>query len=256
MIQQRVAGVRELVAGMLLALVSGTLCAQDKAVVFAAASLANAMSEASTQFEKDSGIKVVHSFASSASLAKQIEAGAPAGVFVSANAKWMNYLESRNRIDTASRRNWLGNRLVLVVPAGKAFTVKFEPGYDLAAAFEGRLCTGNVESVPAGIYARQALNSLGWWNGIKRRIVGTEDVRAALAFVARGECTAGIAYESDARISDKVEIAAVFPENSHEPVVYSLALVSAGNAAREYWKFLQGPAVAPIFERHGFRVLK
>jgi molybdate transport system substrate-binding protein len=229
----------------------------DNITVFAAASLTNALSEAGALYEKEKGVEITHSFASSATLAKQIEAGAPADIFVSANAKWMDYLQAHGHVNPASHKNWLGNRLVLIVPRGRTFPVKFERGFDFASAFKGRLCTGNVDSVPAGIYAKQALTYLGWWEGVKSRVVGTQDVRAALAFVARGECAAGIVYESDARISGKVEIAGVFPESSHEPIVFPIALVkSATNASRDYWQYLQGPAAAAIFRKYGFQVIK
>lgn len=247
---------KKLVAGLVLLLSANTVSAQEKITVFAAASLAGPLTEASAQFEQAKGLKVSHSFASSATLAKQIAAGAPADVFISANTQWMDYLQARGRIQHNSRQNWLGNRLVLVAPLGQGFPVQFEPDYDIAASIKGRLCTGNVESVPVGIYAKQALAYLSWWGDLKSRIVGAEDVRSALAFVERGECAAGIVYESDARISDKVQLAGVFPPQSHEPIVYPIALVAgAGNRSRDYWQFLQSPAAQAVFARHGFRLL-
>ena len=250
-------GVIKLACAILLMLAAVAVHAQDRITVFAAASLANALSDVSALFEKEKGIKVIHSFASSATLAKQIENGAPADVFVSANEKWMDYLQERGRIDAASRKNWLSNRLVLVVPQRQSFLITFRRSFDFASAFPGRLCVGNVESVPAGIYAKQALMHFGWWDGIKARIVGAEDVRAALAFVERGECAAGIVYESDARVSHKVQIAGVFPEDSHEPIVYPIAFVAgAKNRNEDYWKFLQSPATQAAFAKHGFRLVK
>lgn len=237
-------------------LVTG-LAQADSIRVFAAVSLSNALSEVGTLYEKEKGMRVRHSFASSATLAKQIEAGAPADIFVSANSKWMDYLQARGHIDASSRKNWLSNRLVLVVPRGQSFPVKFEPGFDFASAIEGRLCTGDVDSVPAGIYARQALGHLGWWEHIKSRVAGMQDVRAALAFVERGECAAGIVYESDARISGKVEIAGIFPAASHAPIVYPIAFVAGGkNMDKGYWEYLQGPVSAAIFRKYGFGVMQ
>jgi molybdate transport system substrate-binding protein len=245
---------KALVAALMLLLVTASASAQDTVTVFAAASLANAFGEVSKQFEKEKGIRISHSFASSATLAKQIEAGAPADIFISANAQWMDYLQQRGHIATTSRRNLLGNRLVVIVPKGGDFPLRFERSFDFAATLEGRLCMGNVASVPAGIYGKQALTYLGWWDAVKGRIVSTSDVRAALAFVERGECVAGIVYASDALVSDKVQIAGEFPEQSHEPIVYPMALVGeARNMHKDYWEFLQSPASAAVFARHGFR---
>lgn len=247
---------RSLVVGAML-LCTHVVQAENRLVVYAASSLTTALSEASTQFEMENGVKITHSFASSATLAKQIEAGAPVDIFVSANTKWMDYLQANGYVDPASRKNWLGNRLVLIVPRGRSFPVEFERGHDFAATFEGRLCMGNVESVPAGIYAKQALMSFNWWGDIKPRVVETQDVRAALAFVERGECAASIVYESDARISDKVQIAGVFPESSHQPIIYPIAFVAgAKSASRNYWQYLQSPAGAAVFHKHGFRVIE
>ena len=241
----------------LLLLVSSAPAWADGITVFAAASLSHALQEVSARYEKETGVEVRHSFASSATLAIQISAGAPADIFISANTDWMDYLQGRGQINATSRRNLLGNRLVLVVPKGKSIGVKFEKGYDLAGAFEGRLCTGNVEAVPVGIYAKQALSYFGWWEGLQRRVVGTQDVRAALAFVERGECAAGIVYESDARMSGKVTIAGVFPDSSHEPIVYPMALITnTGNKSKGYWEYLQSPAGQTLFANHGFGMVK
>ncbi|HZV98823.1 MAG TPA: molybdate ABC transporter substrate-binding protein [Methylophilaceae bacterium] len=244
-------------AGILLLLAASVAHANESVTVFAAASLANVLMEIGERYEKATGIKIKHSFASSSALAKQIEAGAPAGIFVSANREWMDYLLARNLIDGASRRNWLGNRLVLIAPKGRSFTVEFTRHFDFVKAFKGRLCTGNVDAVPAGIYARQALNQLNWWNSIKKRIVGAEDVRGALAFVERGECGAGIVYESDARVSDKVEIVVYFPENTHDPIIYPVAFVAGAKGLdKDYMEYLQRPGNEAIFAKYGFRIIK
>ncbi len=176
-----------------------------KVVVFAAASLTNAITDIAAIYEKEKNIEIQTSFASSSTLAKQIENGAPADIFISADTKWMQYLKDKNALNDATTANLLGNRLVLIAPKGKAFKVDPDKSFNLANAFEGKLCTGETESVPVGIYAKQALKSLGWWDSIKTRIVGTQDVRAALVNVERGECAAGIVYETDAKVSDKVE---------------------------------------------------
>ena len=242
--------------GIMLLAIATLANAEDKVTVFAAASLTNALSEVSAQYEKTNATKIVHSFAASSTLAKQIEAGAPVDIFMSADAKWMNYLNDKKLIDPASRRDLLGNKLVLIAPKGKAFAVKFDKGFDFSKAFDGRLCTGDIDSVPAGIYAKQSLTFLNWWDGVKTRIVGAQDVRGALAFVERGECAAGIVYETDAKISGKVEIVGTFPEDSHLPIVYPLAFVaSAKNMNRGYYDYLQKPEALAIFSRYGFSIL-
>ena len=242
--------------GIMLLAMATLANAEDKVTIFAAASLTNALSEVSAQYEKTNATKIVHSFAASSTLAKQIEAGAPADIFMSADAKWMNYLGEKKLIDPASRRDLLGNKLVLIAPKGKAFAVKFDKGFDFAKAFDGRICTGDIDSVPAGIYAKQSLTFLNWWDGVKTRIVGAQDVRGALAFVERGECAAGIVYETDAKISGKVEIVGTFPEDSHLPIVYPLAFVAgAKNMNRDYYDYLQKPEALAIFSRYGFSIL-
>ena len=228
----------------------------NKLTVFAAASLTNALGEISSQYEKEKLVKVVQSYAASSTLAKQIENGAPADVFVSADTKWMDYLQDKQRIDPATRSNLLGNKLVLIAPKGKAIKVEFMPAFDFAKAFDGRLCTGDVESVPVGIYAKQALTNLNWWNNVKMRIVGAQDVRAALAFVERGECALGIVYETDAKITNKVEIVGTFPAESHSPVIYPVALVAgAKNADKAYLEYLKSTPASAVFRKYGFTPL-
>ena len=236
-------------------LVSSLAFAEEKLTVFAAASLTNALSEVDAQYEKASGVKIIHSFAASSGLAKQIESGAPADVFISADLKWMNYLQDKALINQASRKNLLGNALVLIAPKGQAFKVRFDQHFDFAKAFDGRLCTGDMESVPVGIYAKQALYYLAWWKDIKSRIVGTQDVRGALAFVERGECLAGIIYETDAKVSSKVELVGVFPESTHSPIVYPVAAtLNAKSNTSAYLAYLQTPAALAVFKKYGFNV--
>lgn len=222
--------------------------------VYAAASLTNALQELAASYQaRHGGVVIRTSFAGSATLARQIEAGAPADLFASADAQWMDYLAERQRIDPASRRDLLGNTLVLVAPANAPLTVAMEPGK--VPAFAGKLCMGDPASVPAGRYGQQALARLGWWPALAGRVVGTEDVRTALAFVERGECPLGVVYETDARISRKVMVAGRFPAATHDAVTYPFALLpQAGPAARDFYRYLQGPAGRAVFIRHGFVV--
>ncbi len=242
---------------VLLAL-SASMGAQAADVtVYAAASLTNAIKDISTSWKavhKDDDIK--SSFAASSTLAKQIEAGAPAEIFASADLKWMDYLTERNLIDKASRRSLLGNTLVLIAPADKPLSVNVQKG-DALPEFSGKLCMGEPGSVPAGIYGKQALQNLGWWSGVEKRVVATEDVRTALAFVERAECALGIVYETDAKISSKVMIAGRFPAGSHDAVVYPFALLpKAAASARDFFSYLQSPEAGAVFQRYGFTVLK
>jgi molybdate transport system substrate-binding protein len=231
--------------------------ADEKLTVYAAASLTNALSEISAQYEKAQSTKVNHSFAASSTLAKQIENGAPADIFVSADTKWMRYLQDKKLINVATRREFLGNRLVLIAPKDHAFKVRFDSSADLSHAFDGKLCTGDVESVPAGMYAKESLTALGWWDDIKTRIVGAQDVRGALAFVERGGCAAGIVYETDAKTSTKVAIVGVFPENTHKPIIYPVAaLTHAKPGSTKYLDFLTSEAASAIFRKYGFSILK
>jgi molybdate transport system substrate-binding protein len=242
-----------------ISILSSTVCsahADQKITVFAAASLTNAIGEVTAQYEKETGIKVVTSFASSSALAKQIENGAPADVFISADTKWMNYLQDKNKINAESRRNLLGNHLVLIAPKGQQFKIEFDKSFDFSKAFDGRLCTGDLESVPIGIYAKQSLVALKWWEAVKARIVGTQDVRAALVFVERGECAVGIVYETDAKISSKTEMVGTFPDASHDPIVYPVASVAGGQAAaKDFVEYLASPPASAIFSKYGFSLL-
>ena len=196
-------------------------------------------------------------YGATSALARQVEAGAPVDVFASADLKWMDYLDRRNRIDGTSRANLLGNTLVLIAPRGNGFKVRMQPGFRIASAFRGKLCTGEPDIVPVGIYAKEALQRLGWWPSLEGRIVGTDDVRTALAFVERGECGAGIVYATDARISGAIVTVAAFPESAHAPIVYPFALTSSARpAAAAFLRYLQTPEASAIFRRHGFTVLK
>jgi molybdate transport system substrate-binding protein len=241
----------------LLAL-STAVCAEQPVRVFAAASLTNALNDIGAQWQKAGHPKPSLAYGSSSTLAKQIEAGAPADVFASADSTWMDYLDQRSWIVANTRADLLGNELVLIVPKGKKFPVQMKARFDIAAAFDGKLCTGEPEVVPVGKYAKQSLESLGWWQPLQGRIVGTDDVRTALAFVERGECPLGIVYATDAKISDKVDVLDRFPDSSHKPIIYPFAAVkNARPEAKAFLKFLQSsPVAAGIFERYGFVRLK
>lgn len=231
------------------------LAAEAKPItVFGAASLTNALEEVSKAFTAGGGAPVKLSFAASSALARQIEAGAQADVFVSADLEWMDYLEQRKLIQAASRQNLLGNRLVLISPASSGVSVKLTQGVNLLAALgDGRLATGEVETVPVGRYAKAALTHLGVWDSVGPRIAGAENVRAALAFVARGEAPLGIVYATDARAEPRVRVVDVFAENSHPPIVYPIALTaSASPAAQAYLRYLTGAEARKVFERFGF----
>ena len=220
--------------------------------VFAAASLSSALAELSTHYE---GMRL--SIASSSTLAKQIAAGAPADIYFSANAEWMDYLQAHQHIEQDSRVDLLGNALVVIAPKGGAFAVRWARDFDLAGAFAGRLALGDPEHVPAGQYARQALETLGWWSVLKNRIAPAPDVRAALVYVERGECAAGLVYATDAAQSDRVITLATVPDSLHSPIVYPAAIVKGRARAqvRRLLAFFGSEKAAGIFRKHGFTFL-
>lgn len=239
-------------------LVSAALASAGEVTVYAAASLTNALQDVVKAWEPKSGHTAKSSFAASSTLARQIENGAPAGVFLSADEQWMDYLDQRKLIVPGSRGNLLGNRLVLVTPADAKATVDIKPGFDLAGLLgDGRLATGDPAHVPVGKYAQEALTQLGVWSVAEPRLARADSVRVALTYVERAEVPAGIVYETDAAISPKVRIAGVFPESSHKPIVYPVGLVAGAtsDAAKSFHDFLKGPDAAAIFKRYGFTVL-
>jgi len=232
--------------------------AQDTITVFAAASMKNALDDVDAAFAKASGVKVTASYAASSALAKQIEQGAPADVFVSADLKWMDYLAEHKMIKPDTRVNLLGNRLVLIAPKdSKLDHVAIGQGFDIAKlAGDGRIAVADVRAVPAGLYAKAALEKLGAWAAAEPKLAQAENVRATLAFVARGETPLGIVYETDAKIEPKVKIVGVFPDNSYPPVTYPVAATAASKpAAARYVQFLRGSAAKAIFEKYGFSFL-
>ena len=226
-------------------------------LVFAAASLANVLGDLDKAFTARTGIRVISSLAASSTLAKQIEAGAPAEVFFSADLQWMDYLQQRGLLRPGSRHEVAGNSLVLIAPAGSALRVRIAPGFDLAALLAGgRLAVADPDSVPAGIYAREALKKLGVWDGVVARRVRAENVRAALAYVARADAPLGIVYRTDALVEPRVRVVGVFPAASHAPIVYPVALTHrAGEAAARYLDFITSTQARPIFRKWGFQPL-
>jgi molybdate transport system substrate-binding protein len=232
-----------------LVLIAANASAQERLLVFAAASLKNALDEANAA----APVKAVASYAASSALARQIERGAPAQVFVSADVEWMDYLERAGLLQAGSRRNLLGNRLVWVVPAAAPL-----PADPLSAlGTRGRLALADPQHVPAGKYAKAALEEMGSWNSVAGRVAAAENVRAALALVARGEAPLGIVYETDARAEPKVKSAGRIDARLHAPIVYpAAALRGATPDARRYLEFLASPRAAAIFEKHGFHVAR
>jgi molybdate transport system substrate-binding protein len=222
--------------------------------VFAAASLSDALKEVSDVYTKNSGTQTRLSFAASSALARQIEAGARVDVFFSADTDWVDYLQQRALVDGGTRRNILSNRLVLIAPSNSTVNIQIAPNFPLAAAIgKSRLATGDPDSVPVGRYARSALTTLGVWSEIADRVVRADNVRVALAYVARGEAALGIVYETDALIEKKVRVVDVFAANTHLPILYPLVLTrDASASAKAYADFVAGPEAAAIFKKYGF----
>jgi molybdate transport system substrate-binding protein len=225
-------------------------------LVFAAASLTDVMEEIGKAYARETGQQVKVSYAASSALAKQIEAGAGADVFFSADTDWMDYLADRNLTDKSTRKDLLGNRLVLVAPAKSSVQLKIAPSFALAAALgKRRLSTGDPDSVPAGKYAKTALTTLGVWNDVADRLIRAENVRAALTFVSRGESPLGIVYETDALIDKGVRIVDTFPASSHPPIIYPVAATAhARPATKQFLAYLQGEAAAASFRKFGFTI--
>jgi molybdate transport system substrate-binding protein len=228
-------------------------------VVFAAASMKNALDEAAANWVKESGKPAPKiSYAASSALAKQIESGAPADLFISADLDWMDYAAKKKLIRPDSRVSLLANRIVLVAGKDAAAKLELKPGVDVAGALgAGRLAMGNVDSVPAGKYGKAALEKLGAWDKVKDKIAQADNVRAALLLVSRGEAPLGIVYATDAAADPQVKVVATFPEDSHPPIVYPVAVTkdSANPDAQAFLTYLRSPAAKPAFEKQGFTVL-
>lgn len=228
--------------------------------VFAAASLKTALDDIAAAYQKQSAGSVTSSYAASSALAKQIESGAPADIFISADVEWMEYLKKKSLIEAASDKALLGNSLVLIAPADSSISLTIAKNFELAGALgDGRLAVAGVTAVPAGRYAKAALESLGVWDSVSAKLAESENVRAALALVARGEAPLGIVYLTDAKAEPKVKIIATFPEETHPPVVYEAGIVkdstNAEGAAR-FIKYLAGPEAKARFAKEGFKPLE
>lgn len=247
-----------MLAAVMLLSTGGALAQQPGEItVFAAASLTNAMQDVADAARAKGGAKAILSFAASSTLAKQIEAGAAADVFVSADEPWMDYLEKRDLLAPGTRKSVLANSLVLVVPADKPVTVAIKAGEPwLGALAAGRIATGDPAHVPVGKYAETALKKLGVWGEVEPRLARADNVRNALVLVERGEAAAGIVYKTDALVSKGVVIAGRFPEDAHEPISYPVALLRGHDnaAARSFLEFLSSAEARAIFAKHGFDV--
>ena len=229
----------------------------DKLVVFAASSLTEALTEVSKAYAKTGKPKPVLSFAASSALARQIESGAPAALFASADEEWMDYLATRNLVVANTRASFLGNTLVLVAPADRPLKATIGPGFPLAVALgSGKLSLADPMSVPAGKYGKAALENLGVWASVEANVVRGDNVRNALAFVERGEAAAGIVYATDAALTKKVVVVGTFPESSHEPISYPLAVLAGHDtpAARAFRDFLLGAEAKAVYRKYGFAV--
>lgn len=237
--------------------VSGHAVAAENVTVFAAASLTNALQEIVSQYEKNKDeIKIVASYASSSTLARQIEQGAPADLFISADQQWMDYAAQKNSVENDTRYTLLGNELVLIAPADtQAKAVTIDKNTDWKSLLKGqRIATGDPDHVPAGIYAKEALQNLGAWDTLSPVMARANNVRAALALVERNETPYGIVYGSDAVASQKVTVVGHFPENSHKPVEYPMAIVKDHRhpAVSAFYDYLKGQEAAVIFKKYGF----
>lgn len=230
--------------------------AAEKVTVFAAASLANAVDEIAAEYEKTRQIDIVTSYTSSSTLARQIEQGAPADIFISADQRWMNYLADKNNIIADSRVTLLANKLALIAPTdSKIGQITIDKNTDWLALLDGgRLSTGDPDHVPAGLYAKQAFEFLGQWNKVLPVLARTDNVRSALLLVERKEAPLGVVYGSDAVVSDKVKVVGLFPAESHDPVEYPLAIVAGrqNDAVSGFYDYLQSPKAKEIFTKYGF----
>ncbi len=234
--------------------------AEDKrpVVVFAAASLKTALDAIATAFKQDTGKDLSITYASSAVLAKQIEQGAPADIFISADRPWMDYVDKAKLIQPLTRRNLLGNKLVLVEPGDQETKLEIAKNFDLAGATgDGKIAVCTIASCPAGIYAKESLESLDVWASVEPKLAQSENIRAALALVARGEARFGIVYATDAKAEPKVRVVGTFPESSHKPIVYPVALLatSTNPSAPKAMSYLSSQTATKILLAQGFGIL-
>jgi molybdate transport system substrate-binding protein len=227
--------------------------------VLAAASLREAMDDQARRFEAASGDKVVVSYGASNALAKQIEAGSPADLFISADLDWMDYVDTRHLLAPGTRVDLLRNRLVLIAPAANPVRLDIAPGFALAQALDsGKLAMANPDSVPAGKYGKQSLVALGVWKSVEARVARAENVRAALVLVARGEAPLGIVYNTDAMAEPGIKVVGTLPASSHPPIVYPAAVLasSKSSAAVTLLAALQSPQARAVWEKYGFGVVQ
>ncbi len=244
------------IAAVLAASLMASAAHAAPVTVFAAASLKNALDEVGAQYAKSGG-EARFSYAASSAIARQIEQGAPADVYVSADSDWMSYLAERKLIVAATRRDLLTNRLALIAPADSKVALKIARGMPIARALgEGRLAVAGPD-VPAGKYAKASLTALGVWDGVSGKLAQAENVRTALQYVARGESPLGIVYDTDAKVEPKVRIVGLFPEGTHPKIVYPAAVVAASTNpdAAKFLAYMSGPQAAVIFRKYGFTVL-
>ena len=255
----RLSAVVWLIMTPLLAPPAATAQEARPVAIFAAASLQTALNAIAAEWSRETGRRAVFSYAASSALARQIEQGAPADLFASADLDWMDWLQERRLIRPETRRTLLGNSLVLI--AGREWTgeLAIGRGFGLAAALgESRLALANPQAVPAGRYAKQALTALGVWDQLAPRVAGADNVRAALALVARGEARFGIVYETDARTEPRVRVVGRFPADSHPPILYPVALTAGATSpeAAAFLAYLAGPAATLNFEAEGFAIIR
>lgn len=245
------------IAGLALGL-SAVAARGEDVVVFAAASLTNALNEVGQSFAAKTGHTFKPSYAASSALARQVEQGGPGQVFASADLKWMDYLAGKKLINPDTRFNLLGNTLVLVAPADSTLDkVELGPKTDIAKlAGDGRIATGNPDSVPVGLYFRQAMEKAGQWAAVSPKIAAADSVRAALAFVERGEVPLGVVYATDAAVSKKVKVVGVFPDIMHDPIVYPFALIAGKESAgaKAFLDYVRTDEAKGVFARHGFKL--
>jgi molybdate transport system substrate-binding protein len=243
---------------LVLCLVAASLARAETITVFAAASLKEALDAVAAAFEKKSADRIVISYAGSNMLARQIENGAPAALFISADTDWIDYVEKRRMTVPNSRRELLGNELVLIAPAGSRVTLGLVPGVALGTALQGkRLAIANPDAVPAGKYAKLSLQALGAWTEVEKQLAPVDNVRGALLLVARGEAPLGIVYRTDALAEPRVRIVDTFPPGTHPPIVYPMVRVKRGDSpvAAAFGEYLASPEAMGQFERYGFRGL-
>lgn len=232
--------------------------AQTNVLVFAAASMKEALDGVAAQWQRETGRKAVISYAASSALARQIGQGAPAQIFISADLDWMDYVENKKLIKPATRTNLFGNRIVLIAPRSSTATIKIEPSFPLATALgSGRLALADVNAVPAGKYGKAALEKLGVWNSVQHKVAQAENVRAALLLVSRGEAPLGIVYQTDATADPGVKIVGTFPEEIHPPIVYPAALTASTSNpdAEAFLAYMNSPKARPLFAAQGFVIL-